>query len=177
MKHTALPLAVAGLACAALLSCHTGVGGHLSEPDKDKIREVVDQALRTANPPTSDVDGYVKLYYAEGARVLPPNHATVTGRDAIVAFYRSYGSIQAVRYTTLAIEGHNDFAYVHGAYQLTVLPSGAAEPVGDTGKYVEIWRKQRDGTWKVVLDIFNSDLAAPVSPPPPVPSLTPPAHD
>ena len=177
MNRAALPFAVAGLACAALLSCHTGVGGHLSEPDKDKIRKVLDQALRTANPPTSDLDAYVKLYYAEGARVLPPNHATVTGRDAIVGFLRSYGTIHAVRYSILALEGRNDLAYVHGDYQLTVTPPGAAVPVGDTGKYVEIWRKQRDGTWKVVLDVFNSDLAAPVSPPPAIPALTPPAHD
>jgi ketosteroid isomerase-like protein len=177
MKRAALPFVAAGLACAAILSCHTGVGGHLSEPDKDAIRKVVDGALRTANPPTSDVDGYVGLYYADGARILPPNRATVTGREAIGAFFRSLGSIQAVRYTVLAVEGRNDLAYVHGAYQLTVTPPGAAEPVGDTGKYVEIWRKQRDGSWKVVLDIFNSDLAAPVSPPPAVPALTPPAHD
>jgi ketosteroid isomerase-like protein len=177
MKRAALPLAVAGLACAALLSCHTGVGGHLSEPDKDAIRKVVDEGLRTLNPPTSDLDAYVSLYYAEGARLLPANRPTVTGREAIRAFLRSYGSVQAARYTILAVEGRNDLAYVHGAYQLTVTPPGAAEPVGDTGKYVEVWRKQRDGTWKVVLDISNSDLPAPVSPPPAIPALTPPAHD
>jgi ketosteroid isomerase-like protein len=177
MKHAAPPLAVAGFACAALVACHTGVGGHLSEPDKDKIRRVVDEATRAVTPPVSDVDAYVKLYYAEDARVLPPNHATVTGREAIGALLRSYGSFQAVRFTILALEGRNDLAYVHGAYQMSVTPPGAAGPVGDTGKYVEIWRKQRDGSWKVILDAFNSDLEAPVSPPPPLPALTPPAHD
>jgi ketosteroid isomerase-like protein len=177
MKRIALRLAIAGLAGAALVACHTGVGGHLSEPDKDKIRKVVDEATHAVTPPTSDVDAYVKLYYAEDARVLPPNHATVTGREAIGTFLRSFGSFQAVRFTILAVEGRNDLAYVHGGYQLSVTPPGAAEPVGDTGKYVEIWKKQRDGSWKVVLGIFNSDLSAPVSLPPPVPALTPPAHD
>jgi hypothetical protein len=38
MKRAALPLAVAGLAYAALLSCHTGVGGHISEPDPSSAR-------------------------------------------------------------------------------------------------------------------------------------------
>ena len=177
MKRIALRLAIAGLAGAALVACHTGVGGHLSEPDKDKIRKVVEEATHAVTPPTSDVDAYVKLYYAEDARVLPPNHATVTGREAIATFLRSFGSFQAVRFTILAIEGRNDMACVHGAYQLTMSPPGASEPVGDTGKYVEIWRKQRDGSWKVTLDIFNSDLPAPVSPPPALPALTPPAHD
>jgi len=58
-----------------------------------------------------------------------------------------------------------------------VTPPGAAEPVGDQGKGVEVWKKQRDGSWKVVLDIFNSDVPAPAPPPPPMPALTPPAHD
>jgi ketosteroid isomerase-like protein len=177
VKRAALPLAVAGLAGAALLACHTGVGGHLSEPDMDRIRKVVDDATRTITPPTSDVDAYVKLYYAGDARVLPPNHATVTGREAIGTLLRSFGSFQAVRFTILAIEGRNDLAYVHGAYRLTFTPPGAAQPVGDTGKYLEIWKKRRDGSWKVVLDIWNSDLVAPASPPPPMPALTPPAHD
>jgi ketosteroid isomerase-like protein len=37
----------------------------------------------------------------------------------------------------------------------------------DKGKYVTIWRKQPDGSWKVVEDMFNSDipmLAAPNQP-------------
>jgi ketosteroid isomerase-like protein len=177
MKRAALPLAVAGFACAALLSCHTGVGGHLSEPDKDKIRNVVEQAARTIAPPTSDVDAYVRLYYADDARVLPPNHATVTGREAIAALFRSEGAIQEFRLTILALEGRNDLAYVHGAYQMSLATPGAAAPVGDKGKYVEIWKKQRDGSWKVVLDVYNSDLPAPASPPPGMPTLTLPAHD
>lgn len=170
MKRTTLPLAVAGLACAALVACHTGVGGHLSEPDQDEIRKVVDEAARAILPPASDAEAYVNLYYAEDARVLPPNQATVTGRAAILALLRSYGSFQEFEPTILAIEGRNDLAYVHGAYQMSLTPPGAAAPVGDKGKYVEIWKKQRDGSWKVILDTWNSDLPAPVTP-------APPAHD
>jgi ketosteroid isomerase-like protein len=35
---------------------------------------------------------------------------------------------------------------------------GVAEPVVDTGKGMEIWKKQKDGSWKVSCDVFNSDL-------------------
>jgi hypothetical protein len=28
----------------------------------------------------------------------------------------------------------------------------------ERGKYLTIWHKQADGTWKVVRDMFNSDL-------------------
>ena len=32
-------------------------------------------------------------------------------------------------------------------------------PIEDKGKYIEIWRKQKDGKWKCTADIFNSDLS------------------
>ena len=53
--------------------------------------------VRTILPPTSDTEAYVDLYYAEDARVLPPNQATVTGRAAILALLRSYGPYPGVQ--------------------------------------------------------------------------------
>ncbi len=171
MKSAALPLTAAGLACAALLACHTGIGGHLSEGDKDTIRKMAQESTRLLLAPAADVDAYVKSYYAEDARVLPPNHTTITGREAIAASLRSGGSIQEYRVTILDIEGRNDLAYAQGAYEVALTPPGAAEPVGDRGKFVEIWKKQRDGSWRVVLEIFNSDVpaAAPAAMPTPAP--------
>ncbi len=176
MKRAALPLTAAGLACAALLACHAGIGGHLSEGDRDTIRRMAQEGLRLLQPPNADIDAYVKMYYAEDAEVLPPNHATVTGRGAIADLLRSPGRIQQVKLTILEVEGKNDLAWVHGVYEMAVTPPGAAEAVGDKGKYVEIWKKRRDGSWRVVLDIFNSDLPAPPSPPA-TPAATPPARD
>jgi ketosteroid isomerase-like protein len=37
-------------------------------------------------------------------------------------------------------------------------PSG--KPINDRGKYLAVWKKQPDGTWKCVMDIWNSDLPA-----------------
>ena len=31
----------------------------------------------------------------------------------------------------------------------------------DRGKLVEVWKKQPDGKWKVIVDAFNTDLPAP----------------
>lgn len=71
MKRAAVPPTAAGLACAMLLACHTGLGGHLSEPDKDEIRKVVEEGTRILLPPVSDLDGYLNLYCADDARVPP----------------------------------------------------------------------------------------------------------
>jgi hypothetical protein len=36
--------------------------------------------------------------------------------------------------------------------------------MNDTGKFVEVWKKQSDGKWKCTVDIFNSDLPLPAAP-------------
>ena len=33
------------------------------------------------------------------------------------------------------------------------------KPITDQGKDMAVWKKQSDGTWKMVADTFNSDLA------------------
>jgi ketosteroid isomerase-like protein len=35
--------------------------------------------------------------------------------------------------------------------------------VPDRGKLIEVFRKQADGSWKTVADMFNSDLPAPAA--------------
>jgi len=37
------------------------------------------------------------------------------------------------------------------------------KPAKENGKYVEIFKKQTDGSWKVIVDIWNSDLPAAAS--------------
>jgi ketosteroid isomerase-like protein len=53
-----------------------------------------------------------------------------------------------------------DLAYSVGAYEESV-DDAKGKPISDRGKYVTIWKKQADGSWKVVLDAFNSDLPKP----------------
>ena len=56
-----------------------------------------------------------------------------------------------------------DLAYVVGTYQITP-NNDKGKPMEDRGKLVEVWKKQTDGKWKVVADIFNTDLPAPAPP-------------
>jgi ketosteroid isomerase-like protein len=61
------------------------------------------------------------------------------------------------------IEGTATMAWSRGTYKLTMMIPGA-EPMADHGKFLEIWAKQADGSWKVKHDIFNSDLPLPAPP-------------
>jgi ketosteroid isomerase-like protein len=54
-----------------------------------------------------------------------------------------------------------DFAYTCGTNKVTLVdPNG--KRIKDSGKYLTVYKKQSGGTWKVVADMGNSDLPAPV---------------
>ena len=58
------------------------------------------------------------------------------------------------------IEGRGDLAYNQGHYRFTAVPKAKGVPgVADEGKFLEILKKQPDGSWKYVLDMYSSNLA------------------
>jgi ketosteroid isomerase-like protein len=95
---------------------------------------------------------------------MPPNASSVTGLKAVRAVLDNYPRFRELKLEPLDIEGSGDLAYVRGHYSLISMPANQPEQP-DAGKYIEIWRKQRDGQWKYARGIFNSDLPAGRNPP------------
>ena len=59
----------------------------------------------------------------------------------------------------LEVREAGDLTIEYGRYALGIEPEGA-EPVTDVGKYIVVHESQNDGSTKIVLDIFNSNLPA-----------------
>jgi ketosteroid isomerase-like protein len=142
-----------------LLGCQPKAPVGLSDTDKEAIRIVTDTALEMG-PGTTDWTEYTDLYYAGDALILPPNAEAIRGREAIISFFGTFPPISDMQFDQVEVDGAGDIAYVYGKYSMTIT-SEEGEPVQDSGKYIEIWKRQADGTWKVSLDIFNSDLPIP----------------
>ncbi|MEX0692135.1 MAG: nuclear transport factor 2 family protein [Gemmatimonadales bacterium] len=126
----------------------------LTEADHAAIREVHVRFTRYALAGQADSLG---LLYTEDAVVMPPNMPAATGRAAIVEFNRTFPPVSSVELTIDDVSGYGDLAYVRGTYRVTIAVEGS--PV-DTGKYIEIRRRQADGTWLMAVDMFNSNLPA-----------------
>ena len=88
---------------------------------------------------------------------LSPNEPAVQGRASQIAWYQGYPPFELAE-KIVELDGRGDLAYARLTYSLKVKMPGAEEPVVDTGKGMEIWKKQKDGSWKVYCDVFNSDL-------------------
>jgi ketosteroid isomerase-like protein len=116
---------------------------------------------------TNKVDAWV-AFYSDDATVLPPNEPMATNKDAIRKSIEGLLTLPGLNLKwepkKIEVSKSGDIAYSFGTYDMTMNdPKGA--PIMDKGKYVEVWKKQADGSWKCAIDTFNSDL--PAAPPAP----------
>jgi uncharacterized protein (TIGR02246 family) len=131
--------------------------------DENAVKEQDEQWAKVAG--ANDLEATVS-YYTDDASLLAPNAPIATGKQAIRAVWATLlnpDTTVSWQVTKADAARSGELAYVMGAYQITAKnPKGKS--LEDRGKLVEVWKKQADGKWKVVTDIFNSDLpvAAPV---------------
>ena len=135
------------------------VAAMISPADKVKIRSVDSAFVAATN--AGDADG-VAAAYADDAALLAPNLPPQKGHDAIKAFWGGLLDAYTVRFEVVSdtIEGRGDLAYNQGHYRFTAVPKAKGVPgVADEGKFLEILKKQPDGSWKYVIDMYSSNLA------------------
>jgi uncharacterized protein (TIGR02246 family) len=107
-----------------------------------------------------DVDKTVS-YYADDAIVLPPNSPALTSKEAIRAMWKGMLSAPGFsggwKATKVEVARSGDLGYLTGTYEITE-NDASGKPMTDKGKLLEVWKKQADGSWKCVADMFSSDL-------------------
>lgn len=131
----------------------------LSAADEAAIRAVDASWSKAAT--AGDGNGIADLYAAD-ATVLPPMEPAVQGGEAIRKYFVNFtsGFSGPFEINTTAVEGRGDLAYASGTYRDSLTPKkGGGKPVVDEGKYLEVLKKQADGSWKIVYDIWNSNAA------------------
>ena len=108
---------------------------------------------------SKDTTGAMGAVASDGA-VLGPNAPAATTPDAIKGMFVTFWGMPAIsiHWTATKVEAakSGELGYSMGSYQLS-WNDAKGKPMSDKGKYVTVWRKQADGSWKVVYDIFNSD--------------------
>jgi uncharacterized protein (TIGR02246 family) len=131
----------------------------LTAADRAAIRAADSSFAAAAN--AGDVDAVVAVYAAD-ASLLPPNLPPQKGQTAIRAFWAGFLNTYTVKFeiTSDTIDGRGDLAYATGHFRFTAVPKTPSSPgVADEGKFLEILKKQSDGTWKYVVDMYSSNLA------------------
>ena len=107
-----------------------------------------------------DTDKFLS-YFAPDATAYPQGMPATTGaaaiRDTWTKMISAPGFALSWSPTKADVGATGDLGYTAGMYEMSM--GGPAEK----GKYVTIWKKQTDGAWKVMEDIFNADAGAPAA--------------
>ena len=142
-----------GIAILSMIACTTKVN---AEADVEAIKSTLEKFDAALN--ASDLDGLMSCF-TEGSVRMPPNRPALVGKEAIRDMFQS-------RFERITTEVHNtseevivcgDWAFVRGTYTVTSTPKVGGEPIRNIGKWITIWQRQPDGSWKLHRGIYNSD--------------------
>lgn len=125
--------------------------------DELSIREAVAAWSEAAG--TKDLDKCLS-FYTDDATVLPFNAPIASGKDQIRKVWSQLMSNPgfSLRFgpTKIEVARSADLAYEIGKFDLALADQSGKSAVS-RGKYVVAWKKQPNGQWKAVADIFNTD--------------------
>jgi ketosteroid isomerase-like protein len=122
----------------------------------DKMNDKFGKALMDGDYNT------IASFYTDDAISLPSYEPMWRGKDAILEGNKKdvdsgtkYHSFNA-RTTDFFSSG--DITYEIGTYELTFTLPNMTTEMKDHGKYLNVWQKQSDGSWKLKADTWNSDV-------------------
>ncbi len=116
-----------------------------------------------------NLDHLIALY-AEDAGLYYEDHPMVGGKNAIrqtwkATLSKSRSSMSA-RPREVEIGSSGDLGFAHGRYTITMKDDGGRVTT-DRGEYGVVYKKQADGTWKIIADNSNLEIGPHAFPKPP----------
>ena len=152
-------------ATVAIVACAPQTAPAPSAPPDTRAAD--EATLRTlirdwsASAQAKDAAKFVSVY-ADDAVVMLANEPDINGlpaiREGIPAMMQDPAFALSFEPDNVLVARSGDLAYETGTYAMT-MTGPDKKPAAEKGHYVVVWRKQADGTWKVVID-------APISDPP-----------
>lgn len=157
---------VASLSLATLAACAQPAPPAAPKADQAAIeQQIKDQVAAWNGFIAAQNDSAIGELYADNGVLMPPNQPRIEGKAGIRQFFAGMWVIKPTMILStdrVVASDAGDVAVEEGTFKLSY--AGAdGKPIDDTGKYIVIWKKT-DAGWKVVRDIFNTDL--PPAPPP-----------
>lgn len=97
-------------------------------------------------------------WYERSAAFLPPGEAAVVGRGSIRDRWERVLDRFEVSYgwelDTVEAAGTR-LGYVYGSYRVSGVDQATGESFQVDDTFVQVWRRQRDGSWLIALDMWH----------------------
>ena len=147
-------VSVAGL--VLILASASATSGQKAGDAADDVRAADAAWLKVYA--AKDLDKSVAFFDEQGS-MLVPNVPIATGKSAIAKDIAiSFATGDVVWHVDKAgVSRSGDLGYTSGSYS-GGFKDTSGKPATDKGKYLTVWKRQSDGSWKVLFDMFSSDL-------------------
>jgi ketosteroid isomerase-like protein len=156
--RTGTALLVAG--CLAMLGCTE------QQPAEDtRASDAVKSADAAFQQAIAGKDlNQIMSFYADDAVLMPAAKPLLTGKAAITNEWKELLAIPAFQNASklaqVEVSASSDLAYTRGSYE-TRLMGEDGQLVVEPGKWLSVWRKQPDGSWRVAIETYNTDIPPP----------------
>jgi len=134
-------------------SCKTEVDSRGN--DITAINELYDQYCFGVN--TGDLDLFISLW-TDDAIKMDVDFPAIFGKENIRAYFKvpfEQFNINAVIYGETEVQVFDDFAFSRGTYTLSLTPKEGGPTTYIDGKWLDILKRQADGSWKIYIDCLN----------------------
>lgn len=105
-----------------------------------------------------DVDRTVS-YWSDDAVLIPPGQPIIKGKEALRKFVEDSKNIPGFSISWKSSEVHfspdGKLAYMYGE-NLMSMNDSTGNKISIPGRGYTVWRKETDGNWKCVVDMWNS---------------------
>ncbi len=150
-----MALVAACLACYAAGSWHGSIANAARDPSQDLIAADREFDSSTA---ANGIEGWVS-HFAPDAIMMPSGGPIVAGQEAIRTLVsKTMLPDSSMRWEPVDGLASGDLGYTYGISKSVHLGAGD-KPVVSWGKYVSVWRRAPDRSWRVVVHIDNPSPA------------------
>ena len=142
-------------AMIVFLVCAAAVAASASEAADSLLQ--ADRALAAQSHAIGFVAAYSKAM-APDARKLDGDAPAAIGRDAIMAIMAKYPADLTLDWTPqeAVVADSGELGFTWGHFTATHHDK-QGKLVTEHGKYLDVWRRQKDGTWRWIADIGTGD--------------------
>jgi len=126
-----------------------------TEADIAAINELYDQYCLGAN--TGDLDLFISLWTDDAIR-MEPNTSAIFGKEQVRAHFKisfEQFNINVAIYGETEVQVSDDLAFSRGTYTLSLTPKEEGPTTYIDGKWLDILKRQADGSWKIYIDCIN----------------------
>lgn len=106
----------------------------------------------------------IMAFYSDDAILHPTAKPAINGKPFIETEWKSILGIpdfsSTSTMTKAEVAAGGDIAYTMGTY-LARMKGENGKPTTEPGKYLSIWKKYPDGSWRIVVETYNTDIPPP----------------